>query len=121
MIWTHPVDRPGASQELKLLIKASFLVAGAAERTPVGTDIDAPQWAWDVIETGRQRYPGYSWDTLMCTEWCIEKSAAFAAAKAAEEAAAEAFDTTVAAAVAAHGDEANKVSPDFWLISCQLC
>lgn len=73
--WTHPMDREGASEELRLLATASFLIEGAKRHTPVGREIAAPEWAWAVVEAAKERYPGYRTETLMCDEWQEERAA----------------------------------------------
>jgi len=84
-MWVHPFDREDASADMLLLARACLLVNGASTRTPVGVDIDAPEWAWAAIEAARQRFPGFRWDTMMCTAWQEEKSS-LARAEAADQA-----------------------------------
>lgn len=84
MNWTHPFDREDASKEMRICAQACILMNECSQHTPVGNDIDAPEWAIAAITWAESQYQGFDWGTMMWPELQKEKTAAYeAAAKAA--------------------------------------
>lgn len=88
-MWIHPVDRPDAPAEIKLLGKAWMAHRTAPVRVVVSDDGRAkeiscpPQWAVDVFSAFAAEHPGFNPAECLTPAWVEEKRAAYAAAEAA--------------------------------------
>jgi hypothetical protein len=75
--FAEPIDSGDA--EMRLLFVACMTVQAAAQTTPRGRDIQAPEWAWAAIEAAKAKFAGFDWQTIDCPEWQSQRRAAFAA------------------------------------------